>query len=134
MNNNNYSANLTRLFHSYTPMSNSKSRRPGRQVANVRTALNRAVFALKQLKEARRLHAQLTRNIPKLEREYYKLVRRAGLHHNANMRSGPLTPNNLYRARHVAAWTKHIGSTMRLLKRTPLNHPLAERIARASAP
>ena len=132
--NNNYSNNLTRLFHSNIPMSNSRSTQPPRQVKSIRSALNRAAFTLREIKKAQKLQAQLAKNIPKLQREYYKLMRRAGLHTNANLRSGPLTANNLFRVRRVANWTKTIYGAMRAFKRTPLPHPIAERIARAAAP
>jgi hypothetical protein len=102
-----------------------------------RAALNRAAHALKALKNAEKLHAQLTGNIPKLRAEYHKLVRRLPqrmyVRQNANMRTGPLTANELQSAQHVARIVRNMSRGARTAKHWGLPKNLQEKIARMSA-
>ena len=128
---------LSRLFHSYTRMSPSRSRRPQHTLSSHRAALNRAAHALKALKNAEKLHAQLTKNIPKLRAEYHKLVRRLPqrmyVRQNANMRTGPLNAGELQAAQHVARIVRNMSMSARVTKKLGLPHNLQEKIARMSA-
>ena len=105
-------------------MSPSRSRKPIEVFASRRNALNRASHALAVLKEARTKHAQLTRNVAKLESEYYKLARRAALINNANLKSGPLTRHELDRLRNTAKHITTMSVSRRILRRTPLTKDL----------
>jgi hypothetical protein len=123
---------LSRLFHSYTRMSPSRSRRPQQTLSS-----HRAAHALKALKNAEKLHAQLTKNIPKLRAEYHKLVRRLPqrmyVRQNANMRTGPLNAAELQAAQHVARIVRNMSRGARTAKQLGLPHNLQEKIARMSA-
>ena len=102
-----------------------------------RAALNRATYALKALKNAEKLHAQLTKNIPKLRAEYHKLVRRIPQRmytmQNANMRTGPLTQRELLEARTVARIVRNMSSASRTTKHWGLPFNLRERVVRVAA-
>lgn len=129
---------LSRLFHSYTRMSPSQSRKPTYKLSSHRAMLNRASYALNALKEAEKLHAQLTKNIPKLRAEYHKLVRRIPQRantrgpQNANMRTG-LTAPELHAAQTVASIVRNMSMSARVTKKMGLPHNLQEKIARMSA-
>jgi hypothetical protein len=127
-------SSLQRLFQSNIRMSPSRSRKPLTHLKSRRNALNRAAHALTELKEARAKHAQLTRNIQKLESEYYKLARRAAIIRNANMKSGPLRAHELNRLRHTANMIRTISVAKRTMKRTPLPVELQNMVARATLP
>lgn len=162
-------SSLERLFHSNIPMSPAKPRhrRNVVELNAARTRLNRATYALAELKKARtermhlerqlskhqpvnylfntneapppvkiparlqRRYTQLRLKIPKLEREYYKLARRAALINNANFKSGPLNARELNRLHKVANMVKRrsiVRRTSRLLSNEKLVHlPLAVR-------
>jgi len=122
---------LERLFQSNTRMSPSRSRKPIVTLKTRRSALNRAAHALAELKEARKKHAELARNIGKLEREYYKLARRAALIiPNANLRSGPLSDHELFALGQVARMTKNMSVAARTTKKLGLPYNLRNKIAR----
>jgi chromosome segregation ATPase len=109
---------------------------------------NRAANALSALRKARGNHAQIrrnienaadkaeqnyerlrrnieqkARNIEKLQKEYYKLGRRAATFSNANMRSGQLNASELATLRHSANMTKAVSTGIRTMRRIelPLN-------------
>lgn len=113
-------SSLERLFQSNIRMSPSRSRKPAKFLDAKRSALNRAAYALKELKETRKKIEQLQKNIPRLEREYYKLARRAAFIVNANMKTGQLNPQELAKLRHVANTIRTMSTARRTLRRTPL--------------
>ena len=122
---------LERLFQSNTRMSPSRSRKPVVTLKTRRNALNRAAHALAELKEARKKHAELARNIGKLEREYHKLARRAAIIvPNANLRSGPLTNHELFVLGQVSRMTKNMSVAARTTKKWGLPYNLRNKIAR----
>jgi len=109
---------------------------------------NRAANALSALRKARGNHEQIrrnienaedkaeqnyarlrrnieqkARNIEKLQKEYYKLGRRAATFSNANMRSGQLNASELATLRHSANMTKAVSTGIRTMRRIelPLN-------------
>jgi len=122
-------------------MSPSRSRKPTQLLVSRRAALNRAAHALSNLKEAKTKHAELTQNIRKLGREYYsqlevaekkhtkltqniqklareyhKLARRAALNKSANLKTGPLSNNELRRVRVAAQMAKNMSTAARTMK------------------
>jgi uncharacterized protein YlxW (UPF0749 family) len=102
------------------------------ELKSKRAALNRAAHALAELKEAQKKHAQLTRNIQKLQSEYYKLARRAAIISNANVKSGPLTQRELDRLRTAAGMVRTMSTAMRTMKRTPLPLNMKELVTRST--
>lgn len=58
----------------------------------------------------------LIKILPKLEKEYYKLARRAAFIRNANMKSGPLTAYELKELRTSAAMIKNMSTAIRTTK------------------
>lgn len=122
-------ASLERLFRSNVRMSPSRSRKPVKSFTSSRAALNRAAYALDAVKEARRMYVKLGQEIPKLEKEYHKLARRAALIRNANMRTGRLRGNELTRLHHVAQFVKTVGAARRTMRRTPLPRNLQNKVA-----
>lgn len=100
-------------------MSPGKSTKPLKVLSSRRAALNRAAYTLKELQDTIRQRDELTRKIPQLKREYYKLARRAALINNANMRSGPLQQTERERLRMTARITKNMMTASRTLKRIP---------------
>ena len=99
--------------------------------------LSRAAHALAEVKKARLRYEQVVHEmrhlieiLPKLEREYYKLARRAALIHNANMKSGPLNPTELNRLRLSAAIVKNMSTANRTTKEWGLPVNLRNKIAR----
>ena len=125
-------ASLERLFHSNVRMSPSQSRKPVGSFTARRAALNRAAHALDAVKEARRMYAKLGQEIPKLEKEYHKLARRAAMIPNANLRTGRLRGNELTRLHRVAQLVKTVGTARRTMRRTPLPRNLQNKIARST--
>lgn len=110
-------------------MSPSQSRKPVGSFTSARAALNRAAYALDAVKEARRMYVKLGQEIPKLEKEYHKLARRAAMIRNANMRTGRLRGPELTRLHHTANLVKTVGTARRTMRRTPLPRSLQNRIA-----
>ena len=133
-------ASLERLFKSNARMSPSRSRKPTQVLVSRRAALNRAAHALSNLKEAKTKHAELTQNIRKLGREYYsqlevaekkhakltqniqklareyhKLARRAALISNANLKTEPLSRQELTRLRVSAQMAKNMSIAARTM-------------------
>ena len=92
--------------------------------------MNRATYTLAEIKRIREQRNQLTRNIRKLEQEYYKLARRAALIQNANMKSGPLNPTERERLRRSAIIIKNMSTANRTTKHWGLPHNLRNKIAR----
>lgn len=125
-------SSLQRLFHSNVRMSPSQSRKPVGSFTTRRAALNRAAYALDALKEARRMYVKLGQDIPKLEKEYHKLARRAATIKNANMRTGRLRGPELARLHHVAQFVKTVGTARRTMRRTPLPRNLQNAITAAT--
>lgn len=128
-------SNLARLFNnSGTRMSPSRSRKPVSDLRSTRKALNRAAHALSELKRIQGRHAQITRNLEKAQKEYYKLARRAAMINNANVKSGPLTEPELARLRTVANMGKTLSTAMRTLRHSSpyLPHNIRERIAKST--
>jgi len=145
-------SSLQRLFHSNIRTSPSRSVKPKTEFKSRRAALNRAAHALSEVRKARENHAQLrinlqkkiiniaqnsriiqqkTRNIARLEEEYYKLARRAALIKNANMKSGPLTARELALLRLSANIVKNMSVAVRTLRRTSLPMNLQHKIIRS---
>ena len=130
-------SNLARLFNnSGTRMSPSRSRKPVSNLASRRQALNRAAYALTELKRIQAQHVQITRNLEKAQKEYYKLARRAAIIGNANMKSGRLTPQELARLRTVANMSKTLSTAMRTLRHSSpyLPHNMKEIVAKSTLP
>lgn len=130
-------SNLARLFNnSGTRMSPSRSRKPVSNLRSRRQALNRAAHALSELKRIQERHAQITRNLEKAQKEYYKLARRAAMIENANMKSGRLTQQEMARLQTVAAMSKTLSTAMRTLRHSSpyLPHNIRERIAKSTLP
>lgn len=103
--------------------------------------LSRAAHALAEVKKARLRYEQVVHEmrhlieiLPKLEREYYKLARRAALIHNANMKSGPLNPTELNRLRRSAAITKNMSTAVRTTKEWGLPRNLQNKIKKLMVP
>jgi uncharacterized protein YccT (UPF0319 family) len=98
--------------------------------------LNRAAHALSELKRIQERHAQITRNLEKAQKEYYKLARRAAMIENANMKSGRLTQQEMARLQTVAAMSKTLSTAMRTLRHSSpyLPHNIRERIAKSTLP
>ena len=117
-------------------MSPSRSVKPFSNLKSRQQALNRAAHALSELKRIQERHAQITRNLEKAQKEYYKLARRAAIINNANMKSGRLTQPELARLRTVATRVKTLSTAMRTLRHaTPyLPHHIRERIAKSTLP
>lgn len=114
---------LERLFQSNIRMSPSRSRKWTPILSSRRAALNRAAHALAEVKKARLRYNQvvhemyhLIKILPKLEKEYYKLARRAAFIRNANMKSGPLTAYELKELRTSAAMIKNMSTAIRTTK------------------
>jgi hypothetical protein len=99
--------------------------------------LNRAAYALKALKNAEKLQAQLAKNIPKLRAEYHKLVRRIpqrmGIMQYANTRTGPLNAGELETAQTVARVVRRMSTAARTTKQLGLPLNIREKITRMSA-
>lgn len=124
-------SSLHRLFHSNIRTSPSRSVKPRMNFKSRQIALNRAAHALSELRKAREKHTQITRNVARLEKEYYKLARRAALIMNANMKSGPLTASELARLRLSANITKNMSVAVRTLRRTSLPMNLQHKIVKS---
>ena len=122
---------LERLFQTNVRMSPSRSRKPIPMFKSRRNALNRAAHALKELKKAREKRNQLTRNIEKLEREYYKLARRAAfVIPGANFKTGPLNARELATLRAAARMTKNMAAAARTVGHLGLPSNLRNKIAK----
>jgi chromosome segregation ATPase len=91
-----------------------------KQTINIENAEDKAEQNYARL---RRNIEQKARNIEKLQKEYYKLARRAATFSNANMRSGQLNASELATLRHSANMTKAVSTGIRTLRRIelPLN-------------
>jgi chromosome segregation ATPase len=85
-----------------------------KQTINIENAEDKAEQNYARL---RRNIAQKARNIEKLQKEYYKLARRAATFSNANMRSGQLNASELATLRHSANMTKAVSAGIRTLRR-----------------
>jgi hypothetical protein len=95
-----------------------------------RASLNRAAHALANLKEAQKKHTELTQNIPKLAREYQKLARRAALISNANLKTGPLSRQELTRLRVAAQMAKNMSVASRTMTHWGVPANLRNRVAK----
>ena len=96
-----------------------------------RNALNRAAYALKELKNAREKRNQLTRIVKKLEREYYKLARRAAIIiPGANFKTGRLNANELATLRRSAQMIRFMSSAARTVEHLGLPSNLRNKIAK----
>jgi len=113
-------SSLEKLFQTNVRMSPSRSRKPVPLVASRRAALNRATQALARLKEAQRIQAKITKQVEILEREYYKLARRAAAIVNANLKTGPLNHFELIRLNKMAEIGRNIGTAIRTVRRLDL--------------
>lgn len=122
---------LERLFQTNVRMSPSRSHKPRPMFKSRRNALNRAAHALTELKKAREKRNQLTRNIEKLEREYYKLARRAAvIIPGANFKTGPLNANELAILRRSAQMTKNMATAARTVVHLGLPSNLRNKVAK----
>ena len=121
---------LERLFQSNIPMSPSRSRKPIPYLRSRHVALNRAAHTLAEIKEIRKKRDELTVILRKLEREYYKLARRAAMIPNANLKSGPLIPSELNRLRISARMVKNMATANRTTKHWGLPLNIRNKIAR----
>ena len=123
-------SSLEKLFQTNVRMSPSRSRKPVPLMASKRAALNRAAQALARLKEAERIQDKITKQVEVLEREYYKLARRAAAIVNANLKTGPLTHIELIRLHRTADVYRNIGTAIRTTRQLGLPRNIQNRIAK----
>lgn len=111
-------SSLQRIFK--TPpgvrMSPSKSRKPNETLNSKRRALNRAAHAYRELQEARSQLRKNLDNIIRLQKEYYKLARRAAMLPHANF---PINPQELTRLRTVGTMVANMSRVRRTMRRFP---------------
>lgn len=118
-------SSLQRMFK--TPpgvrMSPGKSRKPNETLNSKRRALNRAAHAYRELQEARYFfaqnQAQLRKNLDniiRLQKEYYKLARRAAMLPHANF---PMHPQELAQLRRVGTMVANMSRVRRTMRRFP---------------
>lgn len=126
-------SSLQRIFK--TPpgvrMSPSKSRKPNETLNSKRRALNRAAHAYRELQEARSQLRKNLDNIIRLQKEYYKLARRAAMLPHANF---PMNPQELTRLRTVGTMVANMSRVRRTMRRFPNIPPeIVQTIAASSA-
>lgn len=126
-------SSLQRIFK--TPpgvrMSPSKSRKPNETLNSKRRALNRAAHAYRELQEARSQLRKNLDNIIRLQKEYYKLARRAAMLPHANF---PINPQELTRLRTVGTMVANMSRVRRTMRRFPNIPPeIVQTIAASSA-